>query len=65
MQIEQLELFVAVVEHGGMTAAGRQMGMTQPAVSRSMSNLERQLGVALFQPDGRGIEPTRGWNARL
>ncbi|MEE9415863.1 MAG: LysR family transcriptional regulator [Acidimicrobiales bacterium] len=58
MQIEQLELFVAVVEHGGMTAAGRQMGMTQPAVSRSMSNLERQLGAALFQPDGRGIEPT-------
>lgn len=58
MQLAQLELFVAVVEHGGMTAAGRELGLTQPAVSRSIANLEQQLGVALFRRDGRSVEVT-------
>lgn len=58
MQLEQLELFVAVVDHGGMTAAGRELGMSQPAVSRSIANLERQLGAVLFRRDGRNVETT-------
>ncbi len=58
MQIEQLELYKTVVESGGMTAAAGALGMSQPAVSRSMRALERQLGVALFRRDGRGIQPT-------
>ncbi len=58
MQMELLELFVAVVERGGMTAAGREKGISQPAVSRSMRNLERQLGVQLFRREGRGVVPT-------
>lgn len=58
MHLAQLELFVAVVETGGMTPAGELVGMSQPAVSRSMRNLEREIGVALFARDGRNIAPT-------
>lgn len=58
VQLALLELFVTVVEQGGMTAAGRELGMTQPAVSRSIANLERQLGVALFRRNGRQVETT-------
>lgn len=58
MQLAQLELFVAVIDDGSMTEAGARLGMSQPAVSRSMRNFEQQLGVALFRKDGRSVVPT-------
>ncbi len=58
MHLEQLELYATVVEQGGMTAAADKLGMSQPAVSRSIRTLERQLGVSLFRRDGRSVEPT-------
>ncbi|MBB4125466.1 DNA-binding transcriptional LysR family regulator [Xanthomonas translucens] len=50
--LDQLEVFVAVVEHGGFSAASRALHRTQSVVSYTVANLEAQLGLALFQRSG-------------
>lgn len=44
----QLRTFVAVADQGGFTAAGRRLGLSQPAVSRAIATLEKELGLPLF-----------------
>ena len=39
-----LRAFAAVAEHGGFTAAARALGVSQPAVSRAVRELERSVG---------------------
>lgn len=46
--ITELKTFMAVVRHGGFTAAGEQIGLTQSAVSSQIQRLESSLGFALF-----------------
>lgn len=46
--VSQLKTFIAVVDAGGFTAAGRRLELSQPAVSRAIATLEKELGVALF-----------------
>ncbi len=53
-----IRIFLAVVASGSMTGAGRQLGLTQSAVSQSMRRLERQVGVTLLARDGRLFLPT-------
>src|SRR4051794_17992656 len=48
----------AVVEHGSFTAAGQALALTQPAVSRQISLLERQLGLTLVRRTQTGVRPT-------
>ena len=43
-----LQLFCRVARTGSFTAAGKEMGKSQPSVSRIISGLEAELGVALF-----------------
>jgi DNA-binding transcriptional LysR family regulator len=44
----QLKSFVTVVDEGGFTAASRRLGLSQPAVSRAVASLERELGLPLL-----------------
>ncbi len=46
--LKQLQVFVAVVTHGSALAAARAMGLSQPAVSSAIAELEKHLGTALF-----------------
>ena len=46
--LDQLRVFLAVVETGSFTAAGRRLMRATSAVSYSIASLEHQLGVALF-----------------
>src|SRR6476469_8400960 len=46
--LDQLRVFLTVVETGSFAAAGRQLMRATSAVSYSVANLEQQLGVALF-----------------
>ncbi|WP_274465695.1 MULTISPECIES: LysR family transcriptional regulator [unclassified Paenibacillus] len=48
-----LQLIVAISETQSFTSAGKIMNMTQPAVSRAITSLERELGVTLLTRDRR------------
>ena len=56
--LHALALFLAVVEHGTMTAAAEAEGISQPAISTQVKALERYYGTALLQRTGRGVTPT-------
>jgi DNA-binding transcriptional LysR family regulator len=57
-QLQQLAQFRAVYEHGSVSAAARALGLSQPALSRSLQKLEETLGAALFQRHTRSLRPT-------
>ncbi|MFG2334903.1 LysR family transcriptional regulator [Streptomyces sp. NPDC048604] len=50
--------FEATVRHASMTAAARELHVTHGAVSRQIQNLERALGVSLFERGARTLRPT-------
>jgi LysR family transcriptional regulator of abg operon len=58
MKLHHLRDLLAVAEQGSLRAAARQLGIAQPAVTRSLQELERELGVALFERRARGVTPT-------
>lgn len=58
MDISDLQTFRAVVEHGGVTAAARQLHRVQSSISARLANLERELGCALFERAGRSMALT-------
>lgn len=59
MNIERLRVFLAVYECSSMTAAAARLGITQPAVSQSVRELEDEVGAELFVRGRKGITPTR------
>ena len=50
--------FLVTAEEGSLSAAARALGMTQPTLGRQVTALETELGVALFERGGRGLELT-------
>ena len=62
MEIDQVAAFVAIVRGGGFTRAGSLLHLSQPAVSRRVELLERELGAPLFERLRSGVvltEPGR------
>lgn len=57
-QLEWIRAFEAVARCGSFTAAAAETGLTQPAVSQRISNLEHQLGAKLFIRNARSISLT-------
>lgn len=60
-----VQAFLAVSETGSLSAAARELGLTQPTVGRHIQALEQALGVSLFRRQARGMEPTRQGDALL
>ncbi len=56
MTLEQLRTFCAVIEQGGFHAASERLYRSQSAVSIAIKNLEKELGIELF--DRQGYRPT-------
>lgn len=54
-RITQIKAFVTVAEEGGFTAAAKILGATQSAVSKSVADLEREVGVMLFHRSTRAL----------
>ncbi|WCE32525.1 LysR family transcriptional regulator [Vibrio sp. SCSIO 43137] len=55
MDIEALRSFLAFAETGSFTRAARQINRTQSAFSAQMRKLEDELGVGLFEKEGRNL----------
>lgn len=56
--IRQLEIFIAVVEEEGFSAAGERLHMVQPAVSIAIRKLEESAGLKLLNRTSVGVLPT-------
>lgn len=65
MNVQQLAYFRAVGRVQNVTQAAEQLAMTQPALSRSLARLERELGIQLFERHGRNVRLTRFGEAFL
>lgn len=57
-RLQAMITFVRVVESGSFSAAARLMRLGQPAVSKAVAQLERQLGVQLLLRSAHGLTPT-------
>ena len=58
VSIRQLRLVTTITEVGSMVRAGEAIGMTQPAVTKAVRDLEGDLGVRIFDRGNRGVTPT-------
>lgn len=58
MDMRQLRQFIAVVEHGNLRRAADAIYLSQPALTKSIKNLEEELGVPLLTRGPRGVTPT-------
>lgn len=65
MRLRQLRDFVAVVQTGSLRAAAREIGVSQPAITKSIRQLEAELHVRLLQRNARGAAPTPAGKAFL
>ena len=63
MTLNQLRTFLAVAETGSVRAAADELVVTQAAVSASLAALQKSLGLALAEPDGRGLKLTAAGQA--
>ncbi len=54
----QLRLLSALADHGQLQLAAEACAITQPAASRMLAAIERDMGIALFLRQPKGLEPT-------
>src|SRR5213080_736817 len=65
MKLHDLHVLMAVVQAGSMSKAAALLNTTQPAISRSIAELEHVVGVRLLDRSAQGVEPTRYGRALL
>lgn len=58
MELRQLRHFLAIIDNGSFSSAAVSVGLTQQTLSKSIANLEHDLGVRLFDRDTRNIALT-------
>lgn len=58
MRLEQLEYIAAIADTGSFTAASERLFIAQPSISQSITSLEKELNVTLFQRSRNGAFPT-------
>ncbi|HEV6965609.1 LysR family transcriptional regulator [Roseateles sp.] len=57
-RLQAMEIFVAVVEHGGFASAARKLDLSAPVVTRAVAELEARLGVGLLTRTTRKVRVT-------
>jgi DNA-binding transcriptional LysR family regulator len=58
LKLRELHTLIAVSERKSMAKAAADLGLTQPAVTKIVADMERTLGVRLFDRTSRGVEAT-------
>ena len=56
LRMRQVALILAIDEHRTLRAAATQLGLTQPAATKMLHELESALGLPLFDREGRGLK---------
>ncbi len=57
-RLDELAVLVAVVDHGSLVAAARRLRRSPPAITRTLSALERRVGARLVERTTRRLSPT-------
>jgi DNA-binding transcriptional LysR family regulator len=65
LKLHDLHVLMTVVQAGSMSKAAALLNTGQPAISRSISELEHELGVRLFDRGRQGVKPTAYGRALL
>jgi DNA-binding transcriptional LysR family regulator len=65
VKLRDLHIALAVADAGSMTRAAEELAVSYPVVSKTISELERNLGVKLFDRSISGVEPTHYGRALL
>jgi LysR family transcriptional regulator of abg operon len=65
MRLNQIRDFIGVVEAGSLRGAAAEIGVSQPAITKSIRQLERELHAQLLQRNARGATLTRAGKAFL
>ena len=63
MELRGLAYFVAIVEEGSISAAAKQLHISQPPLSAQLRHLEEELGVTLIERGARHVTPTAAGRA--
>ncbi|MHC8381879.1 LysR family transcriptional regulator [Pseudomonas sp. LB3P14] len=58
LKFNQLMIFELVLESGSFVRAANSMGLTQPAITKAIYDLESFFGASLFERSNRGVTPT-------
>jgi DNA-binding transcriptional LysR family regulator len=58
LKLRNLHVFFTVVQHGSLAKAASHLGVSHPAVSQLIADLEHALGAILFDRTARGVTPT-------
>jgi DNA-binding transcriptional LysR family regulator len=58
IKLRDLRIVSAVAQSGSMVKAADQLAVSQPVISKAVSDLEHWLGVRLFERTAHGVEPT-------
>jgi DNA-binding transcriptional LysR family regulator len=59
LKLHDVRVLMSVVEAGSMAKAAQRLGTSQPAISRSIADLEHTLGVRLLERSAWGVAPTQ------
>lgn len=65
MRLQHIHTMIAIAETGSLRAAAKRLKRTQPALTKSLRQMEVELGVALFQRTPRGVVATETGHAIL
>ena len=58
MTLTQMQYFATVCQYQNISMAAKMLYISQPALSSSLSDLEREVGFKLFDRKSKGIQPT-------
>ena len=58
MTLQQLKYILAISETGSMNKAAEQLYVSQPSLTSSVQELEKEIGIKIFNRSGRGVTLT-------
>ena len=58
LEVRRMRHVISLADHGSFARAAASLGLSQPALSRSIQSVEREIGSSLFVRTNNGVEPT-------